>query len=167
MRFRMIDRIIGYEPWKRIEAVKVLSLSEEYLGDHFPSFPVMPGVLMLEAMTQAASWLMRLSGGMDGAIYPLVAVKAVRYGGFVVPGNELRLVVEIVGRDGDVTRFKGKGRCGGTNAVVGRFALKRIVPGGLAPGLEREEEILTRFFETQAGALIECERDLGGASRRG
>jgi len=47
MRFSMIDRIVRYEPGKKIEAVKLLSRSEDYLADHFPRFPIMPGVLML------------------------------------------------------------------------------------------------------------------------
>ena len=57
MRFTLVDRIVALEPGKTITAVKNLSLAEEYLADHFPGFPVLPGVLMLEAMTQAAAWL--------------------------------------------------------------------------------------------------------------
>jgi len=59
MRFSLIDRIVELQPGAKIEAVKNLSLAEEYLADHFPQFPVMPGVLMVEAMTQAAPWLVR------------------------------------------------------------------------------------------------------------
>ena len=59
MRFTLIDRIVELEPGVQITAVKNLTMAEEYLADHFPHFPVMPGVLMLEAMTQAAAWLAR------------------------------------------------------------------------------------------------------------
>ena len=55
MRFTLLDRIIDFEPGDRITAVKSLAMAEEYLADHFPNFPVMPGVLMLEAMTQAGA----------------------------------------------------------------------------------------------------------------
>ena len=53
MRFTLVDRIVLLEPGAKIVTVKTLSLAEEYLADHFPRFPVMPGVLMLEAMTQS------------------------------------------------------------------------------------------------------------------
>lgn len=60
MRFTLLDRVVAIDPGKTITAIKTLSLSEEYLADHFPRFPVMPGVLMLEAMTQAAAWTIRI-----------------------------------------------------------------------------------------------------------
>ena len=59
MRFHLIDRIDGWEPGKSLTASKFLALGEEYLADHFPRFPVMPGVLMLQACVEAAAWLWR------------------------------------------------------------------------------------------------------------
>ena len=59
MRFTLIDRITALKAGDEITAIKSLSLAEEYLGDHFPLFPVLPGVFMLEAMTQASAWLIR------------------------------------------------------------------------------------------------------------
>ncbi len=59
MRFHLIDRIDGWEPGKSLKASKFLALGEEYLADHFPRFPVMPGVLMLQACVEAAAWLWR------------------------------------------------------------------------------------------------------------
>jgi 3-hydroxyacyl-[acyl-carrier-protein] dehydratase len=61
MRFTFVDRVLDLEPGVKITTVKALSLAEEYLADHFPRFPVMPGVLMLEAMTHAGAWLVRVS----------------------------------------------------------------------------------------------------------
>ena len=57
MKFNLIDKI-EYLDDQRIVAVKHVSLAEEYLADHFPTFPVLPGVMMLEALTQAAAWVM-------------------------------------------------------------------------------------------------------------
>ena len=59
MRFTLLDRVVAIEPGKSITAIKTVSLAEEYLADHFPRFPVLPGVFMLEALTQA---LRRLPG---------------------------------------------------------------------------------------------------------
>ena len=59
MRFILIDKIVEIEPGKRLKAVKSVSLAEEYLADHFPTFPVLPGVLLLEGLIESASWLVR------------------------------------------------------------------------------------------------------------
>ena len=61
MQFNLVDRIVEVDPGKRLRAVKNLTLGEEYLADHFPTFPVMPGVLMLQTLVESASWLLRLS----------------------------------------------------------------------------------------------------------
>ncbi|HOF18642.1 MAG TPA: beta-hydroxyacyl-ACP dehydratase, partial [Phycisphaerae bacterium] len=60
MKFHLVDKIESIEPGKRIVTTKALSLAEEYLADHFPAFPVLPGVMMLEALTQSAAWLTRV-----------------------------------------------------------------------------------------------------------
>ena len=56
MKFLLLDRICSFEAGKQLTAVKNVSLAEEYLADHFPEFPVLPGVFMLEAATQAGAW---------------------------------------------------------------------------------------------------------------
>ena len=66
MRFSLIDRIVELEPGVRITAVKSLTMAEEYLADHFPHFPVMPGVLMLESLTQAG----RVAGAGERGFRP-------------------------------------------------------------------------------------------------
>ncbi|MHC4717931.1 MAG: hotdog family protein, partial [Planctomycetota bacterium] len=60
MKFHLVDRIESVEPGSRIVGIKSLSLAEEYLADHFPAFPVLPGVLMLESLVQTAAWLLRV-----------------------------------------------------------------------------------------------------------
>ncbi|HEX5445871.1 MAG TPA: 3-hydroxyacyl-ACP dehydratase FabZ family protein, partial [Pirellulales bacterium] len=96
MRFTLIDRIVDLQPGAKIRAVKNLSLAEEYLADHFPGFPVLPGVLMLEAMTQAAAWLVRVSDDFAHSMVVLKEARNVKYNQFVEPGQTLSVTAELL-----------------------------------------------------------------------
>jgi len=80
MRFTLLDRITSLEPGAKITAVKNLTMAEEYLGDHFPQFPVMPGVLMLEAMLEAGAWLVRAGEDFAHSMVMLRKANNVKYG---------------------------------------------------------------------------------------
>lgn len=128
MRFHLVDRIVELTPRSSIRAVKNLSLGEEYLADHFPAFPVMPGVLMLETLVQAAAWLVRVTDDFAHSVIVLREVKAVKYGSFVEPGKQLLLSVEWTGeyaQDARVLAFKGSGEVDGTATVSARFSVER------------------------------------------
>src|SRR3954452_6748609 len=109
MRFVLIDRILDMQPGRSVVAGKNLSLAEEYLADHFPGFPVMPGVLMLEALTQAGAWLIRETEDFAHSVIVLKRAKTIKYGSFVEPGRQLQLRVEITEHGERETTFKGKG----------------------------------------------------------
>jgi len=106
MQFRLIDDVLEQDS-ERIVAIKNVTIAEEYLADHFPSFPVLPGVFMLEALVQAARRLL----GEDGRRMVLGMVGPTRYGTFVKPGETMHIEVQIMKRadDGSVS-FKGTGR---------------------------------------------------------
>jgi 3-hydroxyacyl-[acyl-carrier-protein] dehydratase len=125
MRFTLIDRIVELEPGKRVKAVKALALAEEYLADHFPSFPVMPGVLMLEAMTQAGSWLIRAGEDFAHSIVVLKEARNVKYSNFVAPGQTLTVTAEIVSQDDRITKLKAQGTVDGEVQLSGRLVLER------------------------------------------
>ena len=91
MRFTLIDQIVSLEPGDTITAVKSPTLSEDYSKDHFPLFPVMPGVLMLEAMYQTAAWLVRKTDDFSHSMVLLKEARTVKYAGFVRPGQMLRV----------------------------------------------------------------------------
>ena len=124
MKFLLVDKIESIEPGKRIVTMKALSLAEEYLADHFPTFPVMPGVLMLEAMVQAAAWLVRLQQDFSRSIVVLSVAKNVRYSSFVAPGNVLRCDLEATEIGPDGAKFKGAATVDGRQAVSARLELK-------------------------------------------
>lgn len=125
MRFTLIDRVVDLEPGARIVAVKNLSLAEEYLADHFPGFPVMPGVLMLEAMTQAAAWLVRVTEDFAHSTVVLKEARNVKYGNFVEPGQTLTITAEMLGQDDREVKIKAQGAVDGRQAVSARLVLER------------------------------------------
>lgn len=123
MRYHLIDRIVGFESGKSLQATKQLSLGEEYLADHFPTFPVMPGVLMLQALVEAASWLVRFTRDFDPSVLVLREAKNVKYGSFFAPGNRMAARVDMVGEADGRFSFKGKGEVNGQTTVSASFAL--------------------------------------------
>ncbi|MFH1919354.1 MAG: 3-hydroxyacyl-ACP dehydratase FabZ family protein [Planctomycetota bacterium] len=144
MRFSLIDRIEELEPGTRIVAVKALSLAEEYLADHFPGFPVMPGVLMLEAMTQSGAWLVRATEDFAHSMVVLKEARTVKYGHFVEPGHTLRLVAEITGQTERETTVKVKGTVDGRSTVGGRLVLDRYNLADQRPGGAASDETIRR-----------------------
>ncbi|MGC4005320.1 MAG: 3-hydroxyacyl-ACP dehydratase FabZ family protein [Pirellulales bacterium] len=125
MRFTLIDRITLCEPGHRIEAIKNLSLSEEYLGDHFPLFPVMPGVFMLEALTQAAAWLIRVGDDFKHSMVVLGEARNVKYANFVSPGQQLLVTAKILSQTEHEVKVEAQGSVAGVVNVSGRLILKR------------------------------------------
>jgi len=124
MKFILIDRILTLEPGQRITTCKALTLAEEYLADHFPTFPVMPGVMMLEAMVQSASWLVRSTQDFRYSMVVLEEAKNINYKSFVSPGRTLEVSVEAVSIDDRSSDFKAAGRCGNEEMVKARLRLR-------------------------------------------
>jgi len=128
MKFDLIDEVLEQTD-DRIVAIKQVTLAEEYLGDHFPGFPILPGVLMLETMVQAAR---RLLGRGEGGPLVLGRVRALKYGAMVRPGEalEVEVTAEEPGPDGSVAcRGTGRVRRGGERcetAVSGRFTMRPV-----------------------------------------
>jgi 3-hydroxyacyl-[acyl-carrier-protein] dehydratase len=126
MRFCLLDQILELDPGVRIVAVKRLRPDEDYLKDHFPRFPVMPGVLMLEAMYQASAWLVRQSEGFAHSVVILKEARNIKYADFVTPGKELLVTAEILKQDETLTTLKAQGTIDGNVAVNGRLVLERF-----------------------------------------
>ncbi len=134
MRFHLVDRIELIEPGRRIVGSKSLSLAEEYLADHFPAFPVLPGVLMVEALVQTAAWLLRVEQDWSCSLIQLRAARNVRYGSFVVPGETLRTEAELVEVDGQMATFKARGTVGtDRQAVRGQLVLRSCNVADVCP----------------------------------
>src|SRR5262245_22663063 len=117
MKFVLIDRIVTLEPPVRLVATKSLTLAEEYLADHFPTFPVMPGVMMLEAMVQSAAWLVRVTQDFSHSMVVLEEAKNINYKSFVAPGRTLEVTAEAVEINEAWSDLKKFGRSGNDEMV--------------------------------------------------
>ena len=105
---------------------KNVSMAEEYLADHFPGFPVLPGVMMLEAATQTAAWLVRQTLGFAHSLILLREARGVRYGTFVSPGQTLTLAADTVEITPARSDFKVKGTVNGQTAIQARLELVHL-----------------------------------------
>lgn len=122
MKFDLIDRITARDETS-LSAVKCVSSAEEYLGDHFPGFPILPGVMMLETLVQAARHFTAQSDNPPTQPLVIKAVRNVKYAGMVKPGQSLDVTVTLRKRDGHDYDFQGVGKVGDSTAVQGRFTL--------------------------------------------
>jgi 3-hydroxyacyl-[acyl-carrier-protein] dehydratase len=109
MRFHLIDRIAAWESGKSLDGSKFLALGEEYLADHFPKFPVMPGVLMLQSLVEASAWLWRATTQFSHSVIVLREAKNVKYGSFMQPGRRMDVRVDWSKTSDHTVTFKGKG----------------------------------------------------------
>jgi 3-hydroxyacyl-[acyl-carrier-protein] dehydratase len=125
MRFNLIDKIIEVQPGVSLKALKNLTLGEEYLADHFPTFPVMPGVLMLQTLVEAGAWLLRISEDYAHSVIVLREAKNIKYGNFMEPGKQMLIAVELVEKTDEIAVFKGKGEMEGQSTVSARITLAR------------------------------------------
>lgn len=146
MRFNLVDRIVEVQPGARLRAVKNLTLGEEYLADHFPTFPVMPGVLMLETLVEAGAWLLRLTDDFRHSVIALREARNVKYGSFMEPGKQLAVTVELVEQGDGWAALKGKGEAEGQQTVSARLTLARYNLADRNPDWREIDERLVRHW---------------------
>ena len=109
--FLLVDRVIELEKGKRIVALKNVSMNEPFFGGHFPHRPVMPGVLMLEALAQAAALLAFDTLGVtpdDKTVYYFAGIDGARFKRPVEPGDQLMLHVELNRMKSGIFKFKAR-----------------------------------------------------------
>ena len=153
MKFILLDRVTELVTGEKICAVKALSLGEEYLGDHFPTFPVLPGVLMIEAMVQTAAMLVRVTNDFAQSVIVLSEARNVKYKSFVKPGNVLQmsLVAKEIGTDN--SSFVGSAEVDGQPMVEGRIKLRHFNLADTKADLASVDERITKEMKCRARLL--------------
>jgi len=126
VKFLLVDRVTELEPRSRIVGHKALSLAEEYLADHFPAFPVLPGVLMLEALIQNSAWLVRDALDFDPTSIVLKQARNVTYKSFVSPGQVLTLTSVCKEMTDTSSNFAVSGSVDGREMLKGRIELRHL-----------------------------------------
>ena len=107
MRFLLVDSILELETGARAVGLKNITMSEDFLADHFPDRPIMPGVLILESLVQLADWVVRDASGFD-KIGVVAAFDRIKFRRVARPGDQLRLEVGLSSSDAGTHEFKGK-----------------------------------------------------------
>lgn len=126
--FLLIDKIIDMELGKSIVALKNVSMNESFFAGHFPGRPVMPGVLILEAMAQAGGVLAYKSMNAtpeDGTLFYFAGIDKARFRRVVEPGDQLRLEVKLLRAKQDIWKLEGSAYVGDELACSGEFLSAR------------------------------------------
>lgn len=105
--FLLVDRILELEPGQKVVGIKNVTANESFFLGHFPGNPIMPGVLTIEALAQTAAVLAFKSGIQGSAVY-FMSIEKVKFRRPIIPGDQLRLQVEVIQRRGNVWKFSGQ-----------------------------------------------------------
>ncbi len=153
MKFVLIDKLIKVIPGESAVATKSLSLAEEYLADHFPTFPVLPGVLMVQAMTETAAWLVRLTQKFANSVILLTEAKNVSYGSFVSPGDKIEISATAIKIEDKISSFKTQCTVDGQTVAKARLILEHFNIAERFPNWKQQDEKLIEHFRSQLKLL--------------
>jgi 3-hydroxyacyl-[acyl-carrier-protein] dehydratase len=121
MRYLLVDHIIEWKSGETIRGIKNVAMSEDFLEFHFPKNPIMPGVMLLEALTQLTGWLEAASADFRNW-FLISKVNKCNFYGFAFPGDQVELKVEFVSEPGENKKvFKGIGTVNGKKKITVDF----------------------------------------------
>ncbi|MGH9462547.1 MAG: 3-hydroxyacyl-ACP dehydratase FabZ [Vicinamibacteria bacterium] len=125
--FLLIDRVLEFDPGRRILALKNVTFNEEFFQGHFPGQPIMPGVLILEAMAQAGGILVLPSdGSAAGKAFYLVAIEHAKFRRTVVPGDRLTIELNVMRARGNFRKLAGRAEVDGQLAAEAELTLTGV-----------------------------------------
>ncbi len=125
--FLLVDKVIELEPGKKVVAVKNVSINEPFFQGHFPEYPIMPGVLIVEALAQAAGIAVAVLEENKGKLGVFAGIEAMKFKNQVLPGDVLTLEAEILVSKLGITKAKVKASVEGKVAAEGeiKFAMTK------------------------------------------
>ena len=153
MKFVLIDKLVKVEPGRSALATKSVSLAEEYLADHFPTFPVLPGVLMVQAMTETSAWLVRLTQNFANSVILLAEAKNVSYGTFVSPGDTIEVSSQAIKIEDKISSFKTQCTIAGQTVAKARLTLEHFNIAERFPNITEQDAKLINHFRQQLKLL--------------
>ncbi len=126
MRYFLVDHIVEWNAGENIKGIKSVAMSEDFLEFHFPKNPIMPGVLLLEALTQLTGWLEAASSDFDNW-FLIDTVNKCSFYGFALPGDQVELEVQTVpGSSSGKKVYRGIGKVAGKKKISVEFEGKTI-----------------------------------------
>ena len=135
--FLLIDRILEFEENKRVVGIKNVTINEPFFQGHFPNHPIMPGVLIVEALAQTGGILALKAMGSGGRIAYFTGIDNCKFRRPVVPGDQLRLEITVIAHKGPTWKMHGEARVDG--ALAARGDVTATIPDGIGPDAEGEE----------------------------
>jgi 3-hydroxyacyl-[acyl-carrier-protein] dehydratase len=126
--FLLVDRVTEFEAHKRVVGVKNVTINEPFFQGHFPGHPVMPGVLVIEALAQTGGILTQLSHQTDssGKLFYLVKIDNAKFSRMVVPGDQLTLEVELKRTIRNMAMYTGMARVNGETAACAEILCAEV-----------------------------------------
>jgi 3-hydroxyacyl-[acyl-carrier-protein] dehydratase len=134
--FLLIDRVVEFEPTKRLVAIKNVTINEPFFQGHFPGYPIMPGVLVVEAMAQAGGMIMMAElPDRDRKLVVFTGIERAKFRRPVTPGDQLRIEVEVLSMRTRAGRIQGRAMVDGKLACEATLTCQ-VVPRVREPRAE-------------------------------
>ncbi|MEB3226603.1 MAG: 3-hydroxyacyl-ACP dehydratase FabZ [Synechococcus sp.] len=125
--FSLVDRILEYIPGEKAVGLKNITFNEPHFQGHIPNHPIMPGVLMVEAMAQVGGFILTQMPGMEDSFFAFAGIDKVRFRRPVIPGDQLIMTVEVITvKAKRIAKMKGFGTVDGQVAVEGEMLFSRL-----------------------------------------
>lgn len=153
--FLLIDRIVEFEPKQRIVALKNVTINEPFFQGHFPGYPIMPGVLVVEAMAQAGGILiMRETPDRDEKLVVFTGIERAKFRRPVTPGDQLRIEIEVLSFRPRAGRIQGRATVDGKLACEATLTCQVVPRAKSTPAAESAQTDAQVEAEAAAAAAV-------------